>query len=162
MLETIAHLTPRFAPWRSVSRRWPGALSGDRAPQAGARRGPHHRHHLPFDSGGPGALSPQPRRGLLLGLRPRQKDSGSLRPQLRITKAGDEAVRRLLVGAAQYILGPFGPDSDLRRWGLKLAPQGGKAAKKRAVVAVARKLSVLLLRLWVTGRGLRALAQCPA
>jgi transposase len=89
--------------------------------------------------------------GSYLGLRPRQKDSGSLRPQLRITKAGDEAVRRLLVGAAQYILGPFGPDSDLRRWGLKLAEQGGKAAKKRAVVAVARKLSVLLLRLWVTG-----------
>jgi transposase len=89
--------------------------------------------------------------GSYLGLRPRQKDSGSLKPQLRITKAGDETVRRLLVGAAQYILGPFGPDTDLRRWGLKLAEQGGKAAKKRAVVAVARKLSVLLLRLWVTG-----------
>lgn len=89
--------------------------------------------------------------GSYLGLRPRQKDSGSSRPQLRITKAGDEAVRRLLVGAAQYILGRFGPDSDLRRWGLRLAEQGGKAAKKRAVVAVARKLSVLLLRLWVTG-----------
>jgi len=89
--------------------------------------------------------------GSYLGLRPRQADSGSLAPQLRITKAGDEHVRWLLVGAAHYILGPFGPDSDLRRWGLKLAAQGGKRGKKRAVVAVARKLSVLLLRLWVTG-----------
>lgn len=89
--------------------------------------------------------------GSYLGLRPRQADSGTLSPQLRITKAGDEHLRWLLVGAAHYILGPFGPDSDLRRWGLNLAAQGGKRGKKRAVVAVARKLSVLLLRLWVTG-----------
>jgi transposase len=84
-------------------------------------------------------------------LRPRQRDSGGDEPQLRITKAGDGAVRRLLVGCAHYILGPFGPDSDLRRWGLRLAERGGKTAKKRAVVAVARKLAVLLHRLWVTG-----------
>jgi transposase len=89
--------------------------------------------------------------GSYLGLRPRQASSGSLEPQLRITKAGDEHLRRLLVSAAHYILGPFGPDTDLRRWGLALAAQGGKRGKKRAVVAVARKLSVLLLRLWVTG-----------
>ena len=89
--------------------------------------------------------------GSYLGLRPRQRDSGSLQPQLRITKAGDEHLRWLLVGAAHYILGPFGPDTDLRRWGLKLAAQGGRSGKKRAAVAVARKLSVLLLRLWVTG-----------
>ncbi len=89
--------------------------------------------------------------GSYLGLRPRQADSGALSPQLRITKAGDEHLRWLLVGAAHYILGPFGPDSDLRRWGLKLAEPGGKRGKKRAVVAVARKLSVLLLRLWQTG-----------
>ena len=57
----------------------------------------------------------------------------------------------MLVQCCQYILGPFGPDTDLRRWGLKLAERGGKNAKKRAVVAVARKLAVLLLRLWVTG-----------
>lgn len=86
-----------------------------------------------------------------LGLRPRQRDSGSLSPQLRITKAGDEHMRWLLVTAAHYILGPFGPDSDLRRWGLALAAKGGKNGKKRAAVAVARKLSVLLLRLWQTG-----------
>jgi transposase len=86
-----------------------------------------------------------------LGLRPRRKDSGSLSPQLRITKAGDDHLRWLLVSAAHYILGPFGPDSDLRRWGLALAERGGKSGKKRAIVAVARKLSVLLLRLWQTG-----------
>jgi transposase len=89
--------------------------------------------------------------GAYLGLRPRQRDSGGLRPQLRITKAGDALVRRLLVTAAHYILGPFGPDTDLRRFGLRLAVRGGKAAKKRAAVAVARKLAVLLHRLWITG-----------
>ncbi len=89
--------------------------------------------------------------GAYLGLRPRQRDSGGHRPQLRITKAGDALVRRLLVMAAHYILGPFGPDTDLRRFGLRLAERGGKAAKKRAAVAVARKLAVLLHRLWITG-----------
>ena len=86
-----------------------------------------------------------------VGLRPRQADSGTLSPQLRITKAGDEHLRWLLVAAAQHILGPFGPDTDLRRWGLHLAEKGGKNGKKRAAVAVARKLAVLLLRLWQTG-----------
>ena len=89
--------------------------------------------------------------GPYLGLRPRQRNSGEQRPQLRITKAGDEFLRRLLVSAAHYILGPFGPDTDLRRFGLRLSERGGKAAKKRAVVAVARRLAVLLHRLWVTG-----------
>ena len=95
-----------------------------------------------------------------VGLTPRQDQSGASNPELRITKAGDAYLRRLLVGNAQYILGPFGPDTDLRRWGLSLAERGGKdgkkkgggrAAKKRAVVAVARKLAGLLYRLWVTG-----------
>jgi transposase len=89
--------------------------------------------------------------GAYLGLRSRQRDSGEQRPQLRITKAGDALLRRLLVTAAQYILGPFGPDTELRRFGLRLAERGGKAAKKRAVVAVARRLAVLLHRLWSTG-----------
>jgi len=88
--------------------------------------------------------------GAYLGLRPRQSQSGDEDPELRITKAGDQDLRRLLVGSAQYILGPFGPDTDLRRWGLALAARGRKNAKKRAVVAVARKLAVLLHRLWVT------------
>lgn len=89
--------------------------------------------------------------GSYLGLRPKQQDSGDRSPQLRITKAGDSYLRRILVSSAHYIIGPFGPDTDLRRWGLKLCERGGKNAKKRAVVAVARKLAVLLHRLWVTG-----------
>jgi transposase len=95
--------------------------------------------------------------GAYLGLRPRLRQSGEQQPQLRITKAGDALLRRYLVGAAQYILGPFGPDTELRRFGLKLAERGGSAAKKRAVVAVARKLSVLLHRLWVTGEEYQSL-----
>jgi transposase len=98
------------------------------------------------------ARFPDPRAvGSYLGLRPRRADSGDLSPQLHITKAGDEMLRRLLVGAAHYILGPFGPDTDLRRWGLGLAERGGTRGKRLALVAVARKLSVLLLRLWATG-----------
>jgi transposase len=89
--------------------------------------------------------------GSFLGLRPGRDKSGAQDPELRITKGGDHLLRRLLVGSAQYILGPFGPDCDLRRWGLKLASRGRKNAKKRAVVAVARKLAVLLHRLWVGG-----------
>ena len=68
-----------------------------------------------------------------------------------ISKTGDMMLRRLLVGSAHYILGPFGPDTDLRRYGLRLCERGGKNAKKRAAVAVARKLAVLLHRLWVSG-----------
>src|SRR5437899_6146865 len=60
-------------------------------------------------------------------------------------------LRTLLVQGAQHILGPFGPDCDLRRWGLRLAERGGKSGKKRAIVATARKLAVLLHRLWVSG-----------
>jgi transposase len=88
--------------------------------------------------------------GAYLGLRPRRRQSGNKDPELKITKAGDSELRRLLVGAAHYILGPFGPDCDLRRWGLTLAARGKKNAKKQAVVAVARKLAVLLHRLWIT------------
>ena len=88
--------------------------------------------------------------GAYIGLRPKQRDSGEQRPQLRITKAGDALLRRLLVSSAHYVLGPFGPDTDLRRAGLRMAERGGNAAKKRAVVAVARRLAVLLHRLWVT------------
>jgi transposase len=89
--------------------------------------------------------------GPYFGLIPKLDDSGESQPQLRISKAGDELGRRLLVSAAQYILGPFGPDCDLRRHGLKIAARGGKNAKKRAAVAVARKLAVLLHKLWVSG-----------
>jgi transposase len=89
--------------------------------------------------------------GCFLGLRPGRRDSGESQPQMHISKEGDRYLRTMLVQGAHYILGPFGEDSDLRRWGLKLAARGGKNAKKRAVVAVARKLAVLLHRLWVSG-----------
>jgi transposase len=89
--------------------------------------------------------------GAYLGLVPARDQSGDRDPQKHISKEGDEMLRKLLVGSAHYILGPFGSDSDLRRHGEKIASQGAKNAKKRAAVAVARKLSVLLHRLWVTG-----------
>jgi transposase len=89
--------------------------------------------------------------GCFLGLRPGRRNSGQSEPQLHISKEGDRYLRTLMVQGAHYILGPFGQDSDLRRWGLKLAERGGKNAKKRAVVAVARKLAVLLHKLWVNG-----------
>ena len=89
--------------------------------------------------------------GAYLGLTPRRDQSGDSDPLLRITKCGNGDLRRLLVQAAHYILGPFAPDTALRRWGLALTRRGGKQAKRRAAVAVARKLAVLLHRLWVTG-----------
>jgi transposase len=89
--------------------------------------------------------------GCFLGLRPGRRNSGESEPQKGISKEGDRYLRTMMVQGAHYILGPFGEDSDLRRWGLKLAERGGKNAKKRAVVAVARKLAVLLHRLWVSG-----------
>jgi transposase len=76
--------------------------------------------------------------GCFVGLQPGRRNSGESEPQMRISKEGDEYLRTLLVQGAHYILGPFGEDSDLRRWGLQLAARGGKNAKKRAVVAVAR------------------------
>jgi len=89
--------------------------------------------------------------GAYLGLTPRLDQSGQIDKQLRITKHGDKYMRRLLVGCAHYILGPFGADSDLRDYGQKLMQRGGKNAKKRATVAVARKLAVLLHALWCSG-----------
>ena len=86
--------------------------------------------------------------GAYLGLTPRRSQSGDTDKQLRITKAGNSELRQLLVGCAQYIMGAFGPDCTLRRFGERIAQRGGKNAKKRAVVAVARKLAVLLHRLW--------------
>jgi len=97
--------------------------------------------------------------GAFLGLRPRQSQSGDSDPQHRISKAGNIYLRTLLVQAAHYVLGHFGPDSELRRWGLKLAASGGKRGKRRALVAVARKLAVILHRLWQTGNGWQAFPQ---
>lgn len=89
--------------------------------------------------------------GAYIGFNPKQDQSGDSDKQLGIAKTGDGFMRRLAVQAAHYTLGPFGQDSDLRTWGFELAKRGGKNAKKRATVAVARKLVVLMHRLWVTG-----------
>jgi transposase len=89
--------------------------------------------------------------GGYLGLQPGRRNSGQGEPQLHISKEGDPYLRTLLVQGAQHILGPFGVDCDLRRWGLKLAERGGRNGKKRAIVATARKLAVLLHHLWVSG-----------
>ena len=100
----------------------------------------------------PGRFARSRRVGAYLGLVPRRDQSGEVDRQLGITKRGDSFLRRLLVQSAQYILGPFGPDSDLRRWGLAICERGGKRGKRRAIVAVARRLAVLLHRLWVSGK----------
>jgi transposase len=87
--------------------------------------------------------------GCYLGLRPRRNQSGERDPQLGITKAGNVYLRSLLIECAGQILRPQGKDSSLRQWGLHLASRGGKQARNKAVVAVARKLAVLLHRIWV-------------
>jgi len=88
--------------------------------------------------------------GCYVGLRPKRSESGARQPQLGISKEGDRYLRKLLVQGAHGILRYRAPDTDLKRWGLKLAERGGRNAKKRAIVAVARKLGILLHRLWVT------------
>jgi transposase len=89
--------------------------------------------------------------GPYLGLTPRHHDSGESQPELGISKAGDGLLRSLLVQGAHCMLRKGAPDSDLRAWGLEKMGNGGKRAKKRAIVGVARKLAVLLHHLWVTG-----------
>jgi transposase len=89
--------------------------------------------------------------GCYIGLRPKQSDSGARQPELRITKEGDIYLRKLLVQGAHCIMKKRAPDTDLKRWGTKLAGRGGKNARKRAIVAVARKLAILLHHLWATG-----------
>jgi transposase len=101
---------------------------------------------LTLDS--PQAMETNRQAGAYLGLRPRQQQSGDSNPQCGITKTGNTYLRSLLVQSAQYILGRSGPNSELRCWGLKLAAGGGKRGKKRAIVAVARKLAVILLSMW--------------
>jgi transposase len=99
--------------------------------------------------------------GAFVGLVPRKDQSGDRDPELPITKAGDPMLRQLLVQSAHYVLGPFGPDCDLQRFGKRLESRGGKNAKKRAVVAVARKLAVLLHSLWKTGEEYEPLRHHP-
>ena len=128
-----------------------GAVSGDRALAPGPRGRRDHGALLRADARGPEPLREEPLGGSVRGPATETARLGEQRPQLRITKAGDRLLRSLLVRCAHYILGPFGPDTDLRRAGLRMAERGGSASKKRAIVAVARRLAVLLHRLWVTG-----------
>jgi transposase len=99
----------------------------------------------------PGRIAQSRSAGAYFGLVPGSDDSGEEHAQRRITKEGDRFCRRLLVSAAQYILGPFGRDCNLQRHGRAIAARGGKNAKKRAAVAVARKLAVVMHRLWISG-----------
>ena len=85
--------------------------------------------------------------------------SGRIDKELRISKAGDKYLRRLLVGSAQYILGPFGEECELRRQGLKLVERGGRGAKKKAVVATARKLAVVMMTIWRNGSDYRQMGK---
>lgn len=151
VLEVIAHLTQRIAAMdkqvEQVAETYPAAVLLQQPKGVGALTA------LAYV-----LLVEDPKRfkrsrdvGPYFGLVPRLDESGDSTPQLRITKAGDELGRRLLVSAARYILGPFGPECDLRRYGQTIAARGGKNARKRAAVAVARKLAVMLHRLWVSG-----------
>jgi transposase len=153
LLDTIEQLTETIRQLdREVER-----LCGERYPETKLLRqvpgvGPITALYYVLTIEDPNRFSKSRSVGAYLGLRPRQRDSGEQQPQLRITKAGDILLRRLLVSAAHYVLGPFGLDTDLRRAGLRMAERGGRAAKKRAIVAVARRLAVLLHRLWTTGQ----------
>ena len=109
--------------------------------------------------GDPGRFKKSRDVGSYLGLRPKRHESGEKKPDLRTTRTGDRFLRTYLVQSANYILGPFGTDCKLRRWGLAKA-EGGKSNRKRAVIAVARKLSVLLHRLLVTGEVYDPMRNC--
>ena len=110
----------------------------------------------------PGRFEKSRDAGCYVGLRPKQSESGERQPQLRITKEGDSYLRVLLVQCAHCILRQDSPDTDLKRFGQKLAKRGGKNAKKRAIVAVARKLAVLLHKLWVCGEAYEPLHNSQA
>jgi transposase len=114
---------------------------------------------LTMDS--PQVLNTNRQAGAFLGLRPRQSQSGESDPQGRISRTGNTYLRSLLVQSAQYVLGPFGPASALRQWGLQLAGSGGKRGKRRAIVAVARKLAVMLHSMWRSGKKFQPFPQGP-
>lgn len=151
LLEQVASLTEQIRkmdqPIEALGKRYPEVVRLRSVPGVGPVVAA--AYVLTLDSPGPAGKSRAV--GAFLGLRPRQSQSGECDPQLRISKTGNSYLRRLLVQAAQYVLGRFGPDSELRRWGLKLAASGAQRGKKRAVIAVARKLAVLLHHLWRSG-----------
>jgi transposase len=152
ILEQIASLTEGI---RDYDQRLE-AISLERYPETALLRqvegiGPLTALTFVLTVGDPARFKKSRNVGAYLGLVPARDQSGDRDPQKHISKEGDEMLRRLLVGSAHYILGPFGSDSDLRRHGEKIASRGAKNSKKRAAVAVARKLAVLLHTLWVSG-----------
>lgn len=160
LVETVAHLTQQI---RALEREIE-EISETRYPETALLRqvvgvGPITALAYVLRIGDPSRFPRSRSVGAYLGMRPRRRQSGDTDPMLRITKAGDPSLRRLLVQCAHYILGPFGPDTDLRRFGERLIARGGRAAKKKALVAVARKLAVLLHRLWVTAEAYEPLRQ---
>jgi len=155
ILEQIASLTERIGGYdRKLE-----AISGEHYPETELLRqvagiGPLTALAFVLTIEDPHRFEESRSMGAYLGLVPASDRSGDSDPQKRISKEGDEMLRKLLVSGAHYVLGPFGSDSDLRRHGekvAKVAARGGKNAKKRAAVAVARKLAMLMHRLWVTG-----------
>lgn len=141
----------------TIARHYPEALRLQQVPGVG----PLTSLAFVLTVGDPSRFETSRAVGAFCGLIPGRRESGERRPQLGITKAGDGLLRRLLVQAAHYILGPFGPDSDLRRWGLGHAGTAS-SGKKRAIIGVARKLAVLLHRLWVSGEPYRPLRESAA
>ena len=162
VIEQIAELTKKIDQYDAEIER----LAAERYPEARGLRqvkgvGPITSLAYILTLEDPGRFPTSRDVGAYLGLTPGRRQTGESDPEMHITKAGDVFLRKLLVQAAQYILGPFGSDCDLRRWGLRLAgapasakgkaPKGSKQRKKRAIVAVARKLAVLLHALWRNG-----------
>jgi transposase len=139
---------PRLRPQRHGDA---GALSRDRDAAPAARGGPLTSLVYVLVIEDPQRFTRSRMVAAYLGLVPRRRQSGDRDPELHISRAGDRLLRKLLVECAQYTLGQFGEDSDLRRWGLSLAGEGSRARKRRAVVAVARKLATVLHHLWVSG-----------
>lgn len=84
-----------------------------------------------------------------LGLTPSQYSSGEVFRQGRISKQGSKQVRCLLVEAATVLLMRCKTWSKLKAWGLKLLRKKGK---KKAIIAVARKMAVILHRMLITGK----------
>jgi transposase len=152
LLDTIAHLSQQICCFdKEISR-----LGRQQYPETAQLRqisgvGPVTALEFVLTIGNPKRFVKSRDVGPYLGLTPRRDQSGNTDQQLKISKAGNKHLRSLLVQCAQYLLGRFSPDSDLKRWGMKLASRGGKNGKKRAITAVARKLAVLLHHLWVTG-----------
>lgn len=162
VVETVEHLTASI---RELDRRI-DLLATTRYPETKVLRqiagvGPLTAMCFVLTLEDPKRFSSSRQVGAYLGLVPKQRDSGDRRPQLGISKRGDEMLRRLLVGSARYIIGPFGPDTDLRAFGERLSAVGGRAGRNRAAIAVARKLAVLLHRLWLTGEVYQAVGYSP-